>query len=138
MLLERAATKDPTKKTTFAAMRIGFRPNISENLAQIGVELAAPSRYAEPIQVKPAADPKCSEMVGKAVVIIVVREVSGVQMEAVSIGVSLGQQSRSSSQQESILFTVAISGVLTLMNIQRGRRLDSFCQTIEALQNKRN
>jgi len=79
MFLDRAATKDPTKKTTFAVMRIGFRPNMSETLAQIGVELAAPSRYAEPIQVKPAADPKCSEMVGNAVVIIVVKQVSGVQ-----------------------------------------------------------
>jgi hypothetical protein len=76
MLLDSAATKDPTKKTTFAVMRIGFRPNMSENLAQIAVELAAASRYAEPIQVKPAADPKCSEMVGNAVVIIVVKKLA--------------------------------------------------------------
>jgi hypothetical protein len=73
MLLARAATNDPTKKTTFADMRIGLRPNMSENLAQIGVELAAPSRYAEPIHVKPAAEPKCSEIVGNAVVMIVLK-----------------------------------------------------------------
>jgi hypothetical protein len=71
MLLDSAATSEPTKNMTLADIRIGFLPKMSENLAHIGVELAAPSRYAEPIQVKPAADLKCSEMVGKAVVIIV-------------------------------------------------------------------
>jgi hypothetical protein len=83
MLFESAATRDPAKKTTLADIRIGFRPKISENLAQIGVELAAPSRYAEPIQVKPAAEPKCSEMVGKAVVMIVYAlKVSSVDISA--------------------------------------------------------
>jgi hypothetical protein len=51
MLYDSAATRDPTKKTTLAIRRMGLRPKISDILAQIGVELAAPSRYAEPTHV---------------------------------------------------------------------------------------
>jgi hypothetical protein len=50
MLIESAQTKHPTKNSTLATIKIGFLPNMSENLAHMGVELAAPRRYAEPIQ----------------------------------------------------------------------------------------
>lgn len=51
IVTDSAAINDPTRNTTFAIKRIGFRPKISENLPHIGVEAAALRRYAEPIQV---------------------------------------------------------------------------------------
>jgi hypothetical protein len=51
ILTEVAAMIEPTKKTTLAMRRMGFRPKISETLPHIGVDAAAESRYAEPIQV---------------------------------------------------------------------------------------
>lgn len=72
IVTESAAIKLPTKKTPFAIKRIGLRPKMSENLPHMGVEAAEPSRYADPIHVYPAADPKYSEIVGKAVVMIVI------------------------------------------------------------------
>ena len=71
MLYAKAATNEPTKKTTFATRRIGFRPKMSENFAQRGVELAAPKRYADPIQVYPDEEWNCSAIVGSAVVMMV-------------------------------------------------------------------
>lgn len=58
------------KNTPAAINKIGFRPHISENFPQEGVLAALASKYAEPIQVYPAFEWKCSEMVGRAVVII--------------------------------------------------------------------
>jgi hypothetical protein len=51
ILVEVAATMEPTKKTMLAMRRMGFRPKMSETLPHIGVDAAAESRYAEPIQV---------------------------------------------------------------------------------------
>jgi hypothetical protein len=73
MFIERPAIRDPMKKTMFAMRRIGLRPQMSEILPHIGVEAALASRYAEPIQVYPAEEWKCSDMVGRAVVMIVCR-----------------------------------------------------------------
>jgi hypothetical protein len=71
ILTESAAINDPTRNTTFAIRRIGFRPKMSEILPQMGVVAAAARRYAEPIHVYPAALWKCSDIVGRAVVMMV-------------------------------------------------------------------
>lgn len=44
ILIAKADTNVPRKKTTFAVTIIGLRPNMSEILAHTGVELAAPRR----------------------------------------------------------------------------------------------
>ncbi|KAI7360324.1 hypothetical protein KC320_g195 [Hortaea werneckii] len=56
---------------TLANSNMGFRPKISEILPQLGIEAELARRKAEPIQVYPAVELKCSLMVGKAVVMIV-------------------------------------------------------------------
>lgn len=71
ILTDSAAMSEPTKKVKFAISKIGLRPQISDILPHIGVDAELPSRYAEPIQVYPAAEWKCSEMVGTAVVMMV-------------------------------------------------------------------
>lgn len=71
MLVDRAATSEPMQKTALAISRIGLRPQTSDILPHIGVEAEFPRRYAEPIQVYPEAEWKCSAMVGTAVVMMV-------------------------------------------------------------------
>ena len=46
-----AASKLPTKKMLAAHSKIGFRPQMSENLPHDGVLAAHASKYAEPIHV---------------------------------------------------------------------------------------
>jgi hypothetical protein len=46
-----AQTAELAKKIASAANMIGFRPQMSDNLAQIGPDAALASRYAPPIQV---------------------------------------------------------------------------------------
>ena len=46
-----AAMRDPTKKIELADNRVGFRPQISLNFPHNGVDAAAASKYADPIQV---------------------------------------------------------------------------------------
>ena len=46
-----ADSSEPTKKTRLAMSSMGLRPKMSDTLPQIGVDAAAPSKYAEPIQV---------------------------------------------------------------------------------------
>lgn len=65
-----AAIKLPMKNIAAAINKIGLRPQMSENLPQIGVLAALARRYADPIQVYPALEWKCSEIVGRAVVIM--------------------------------------------------------------------
>lgn len=51
MFLLSAAMRDPTKKVKLANNRVGFRPQISLNFPHNGVDAAAASKYADPIQV---------------------------------------------------------------------------------------
>ncbi len=51
MLILKAAIRDPTKNITLANSIIGLRPQISLNFPHVGVDAAAASRYADPIQV---------------------------------------------------------------------------------------
>ena len=50
MFMDRAAIKDPKKKTRLARRRIGFRPKMSLNLPHVGTLAADASRKADPIQ----------------------------------------------------------------------------------------
>ena len=71
MVLADAQIADPTKKMATAARRMIFRPKISENLANTGVDAALARRYADPIQVYAVAECNSLIMVGVAVVAIV-------------------------------------------------------------------
>ena len=71
MLLDKAATRDPTMKMTLATSSIGLRPKMSLTFPQDGMEAAFASRKAEPIHVYPDGLENSSEIVGSAVVMMV-------------------------------------------------------------------
>jgi hypothetical protein len=56
ILLLTAHTKLPIANTATAASNTGFRPQISDNFAQIGPAAALDSRYADPTHVYPEAE----------------------------------------------------------------------------------
>ncbi len=71
MLRERAQTIELIKYKATTVMRIGFRPQISDSLAQIGAAVALARRYAPPIHEYPEAECRSEEIVGMAVATMV-------------------------------------------------------------------
>ena len=71
ILCERAQTIELRKYNATAVKRIGFRPQMSESLTQIGAAVAFARRYAPPIHEYPEAEWRSDEIVGIAVAMIV-------------------------------------------------------------------
>jgi len=74
ILIAVAHIRDPTKNKQIALSNTPFRPQMSLNFPQRGVEAAWVRRYADPIHTYPRDDSKSSEMAGNAGDTIVCRD----------------------------------------------------------------
>ena len=72
MLLETAHTMELAKYKPTAMSRIGFRPHMSENFAQMGTTAVVAMTYEAPIQEYPDAEWRSEQIVGIAVATMVV------------------------------------------------------------------
>lgn len=69
-LLEVSHTAEPMKKVAMAPSSTGFLPQISDSFADTGAAAALASKYADPIQIYPAAECRSLAIVGIPVVAI--------------------------------------------------------------------